>query len=84
MTAWDFERATAVRDQTAGLDEAARAVQDAAASAGVEVPTAVREAYEKAEQPEQYAALATGLPKAAAAVPPVALASGPPRVTSIP
>ena len=30
--------------------------------------------YEKAEQPEQYAALATGLPKAAAAVPPVALA----------
>ena len=74
MTAWDFERAGAVRDQIAGLDKAATRVQDAAASAGVAVPTAVREAYEKAEQPEQYAALATGLPKAAAAVPPVALA----------
>ena len=74
MTAWDFERAGAVREQIAGLDEAATRVQDAAASAGVAVPTAVREAYEKAEQPEQYAALASGLPKAAAAVPPVALA----------
>ena len=74
MTAWDFERAGAVRDQITGLDEAATRVQDAAASAGVAVPTAVREAYEKAEQPEQYAALASGLPKAAAAVPPVALA----------
>ena len=36
------------------------------------VPAAVREAYEEAEQDEQYTALATALPKAAAAVPPVA------------
>ena len=74
MTAWDFDRASSVRGKIEGLDEAARSVQDAAATAGVDVPAPVREAYEKAEQDEQYVALATALPKAAAAVPPVAQA----------
>ena len=74
MTAWDFERAASVRDKIDGLDEAASSVQDAAASAGVDVPASVRQAYEQAEHDEQYAALATALPKAAAAVPPVAAA----------
>lgn len=74
MTAWDFERAASVQDQIDGLPEDAKAVQDAAARVGVEVPAPVRESYERAEQDEQYAALATALPKAARAVPPVALA----------
>ena len=74
MTAWDFERAASVREKVDGLPEDAKAVQDAASRVGVEVPVPVRESYERAEQDEQYAALAVSLPKAAAAVPPVALA----------
>ena len=68
MTDWDFERADAVREKVAGLGAAATAVQTAAERAGIEVPDAVRAGYERAEQDEQYTALATTLPKAAAAV----------------
>jgi hypothetical protein len=68
MTDWDFERADAVRAKVAGLGAAATAVQVAADRAGIEVPDAARTSYEKAAQDEQYTALATSLPKAAAAV----------------
>ncbi|HET7821150.1 MAG TPA: hypothetical protein VFL10_06455 [Ornithinibacter sp.] len=68
MTDWDFERADAVRAKVAGLGAAATAVQTAAQRAGIEVPDAVRAGYERAEQDEQYTALATTLPKAAVAV----------------
>jgi hypothetical protein len=68
MTDWDFQRADAVRAKVAGLGAAATAVQTAAERAGIEVPGAVRAGYERAEQNEQYTALATTLPKAAAAV----------------
>lgn len=74
MTAWDFDRAGSVRDKIDTLPEGAKAVQDAASRAGVDVPASVRESYEAAEQDEQYAALGTALPRAAAAVPPVAAA----------
>ena len=68
MTDWDFERATAVREKVAGLGAAATAVQAAADRAGMEVPDVVRASYERAEQDEQYSALAASLPKAAKAV----------------
>lgn len=68
MTAWDFDRAASVRQQVSALGASASAVQAAAQRAGVEVPDAVRATYERAEQEEQYAALATALPKAATAV----------------
>ena len=68
MTAWDFDRADAVRTKVAGLGAAALAVQDAAKAAGVEVPASVRQSYEKAEHDEQYTALAASLPAAATAV----------------
>ncbi len=68
MTAWDFDGAASVREQVAGLGAAAASVQDAAQRAGIEVPTEVRESYERAEQTEQYEALSTSLPAAATAV----------------
>ena len=68
MTDWDFERAAAVREKVAGLGAAATAVQAAADRAGIEVPDVVRASYERAEQDEQYSALAASLPKAATAV----------------
>jgi hypothetical protein len=68
MTAWDFERAASVREKVTGLGAAATAVQAAAERAGIEVPDGVRASYERAEQDEQYTALAASLPKAAAAV----------------
>jgi hypothetical protein len=68
MTVWDFDRAAAVREKVAGLGAAATAVQDAAQQAGIAVPAPVREAYEKANSESEYSALATSLPKAAAAV----------------
>lgn len=74
MTAWDFDRAASVREKIAALPEGAKAVQDAASRAGVDVPASVRTSYEEAEQDEQYAALRTALPRAAAAVPTVAAA----------
>ena len=68
MTAWDFERAAAVRDRVAGLGSAATRFQAAAQRAGLEVPGALRSSYEQAEHDEQYAALGTSLPKAASTV----------------
>ncbi|MFQ6171031.1 hypothetical protein ACK8HX_05445 [Oryzobacter sp. R7] len=68
MTSWDFERAASVRAKIEALGARAVAVQDAAKRVGTEVPDVIRDAYEKAEQDEQYAALATSLPKAATAV----------------
>ena len=68
MTDWDFDRAAAVREKVAGLGAGASAVQAAADRAGVEVPDAARVSYERAEQDEQYAALAASLPQAAVAV----------------
>lgn len=68
MTDWDFERAASVRGRVADLGTLAVAVQDAAKRSGGEVPDVVRNSYEKAEQEEQYTALATSLPKAATAV----------------
>jgi hypothetical protein len=74
MTAWDFDRAEAVRAKIVRLGGAATRVQDAATAAGMPVPTVVRQSYEAAEQDEQYAALTTTLPKAATAVTAVARA----------
>ncbi len=68
MTAWDFERAAAVRDKVAGLGAGATRFQAAAERVGLEVPDALRSSYEQAEQDEQYAALGTSLPKAASTV----------------
>ena len=76
MTAWDFERASSVHEQVAGLGVAVLEVQDAAAQAEVPVPESVRESYENAEQGEQYAALATSLPRAAGAITAVGEALG--------
>ncbi len=68
MTAWDFERAASVREQVSALGAKAVAVQEAAERSGAEVPDVIRTSYEQAEQDEQYAALATSLPKAVTAV----------------
>ncbi|WP_377639450.1 hypothetical protein [Oryzobacter terrae] len=68
MTAWDFERAATVRGQVAALGARAVAVQQAAEATATEVPDVIRTSYEAADQPEQYAALAASLPKAATAV----------------
>ena len=68
MTDWDFPRAAQVRTKVAGLGADASAVQAAAQRAGIEVPDAVRASYESAASDEQYAALATTLPQAAAAI----------------
>jgi hypothetical protein len=68
MTRWDFARAATVLDEVAGLGAAATAVQEAAKQAGIDVPASVRAAYEKADSESDYSALATSLPKAAAAV----------------
>ena len=74
MTDWDFARAAQVREQVAGLGAGASAVQAAAQRAGIEVPDAVRASYERAATDEQYTALATTLPQAAAAITAVAAA----------
>ncbi|WP_211675501.1 hypothetical protein [Ornithinibacter aureus] len=68
MTRWDFDRAAAVTEQVAELGPAVEQVQDAAAQGDLPVPEAVRETYEKAEEDEQYAALASSLPEAARAI----------------
>ena len=68
MTAWDFDRAAAVRASVSGLGKDAAAVQAAAARAGLDVPDTVRESYEDAALDDQYAALARSLPTAARAV----------------
>ncbi|MFL6152807.1 MAG: hypothetical protein ACJ72B_10550 [Ornithinibacter sp.] len=68
MTEWDFARAAQVRTKVAGLGAGASAVQAAAQRAGIRVPDAVRASYERAASDVQYAALATTLPQAAAAI----------------
>ncbi len=68
MTAWDFERADHVLGEVQGLGASVRQVQDAAEATDQEVPVAVRSSYEEAAQDEEYAALATSLPKAAGAI----------------
>ncbi|MHA7133787.1 hypothetical protein [Oerskovia turbata] len=65
MTDWAFDDAAAAR--TALGDEAAAAagqVQQAALAAGLPDPAAVRDQYEGAQGAEEYAALATTLPRA--------------------
>ena len=52
-------------EQVVELGPAVTQVQDAAANGDLPVPEAVRETYEKAEDDEQYAALASSLPRAA-------------------
>lgn len=68
MTSWDFDRAASVRQAVQSLSAPARAVQDAARRAGLEVPDAVRDSYEKAALDDQYGALRRSLPAAAAAI----------------
>jgi hypothetical protein len=65
MTDWAFEDAEAARTAI-GPDAAAAAgqVQEAARAAGLPDPAAVREQYEGARSAEEYAALATALPRA--------------------
>ncbi|WP_264031220.1 hypothetical protein [Cellulosimicrobium sp. SH8] len=65
MTDWAFEDAEAAR-AAIGADAAAAAghVQEAARAAGLPDPAAVREQYEDAGSAEEYAALATTLPRA--------------------
>ena len=74
MTAWDFERAAAVRDQIAGLDEAARPCRMPPRPPVSRCRPPCARRTRRRSSDEQYTALATALPKAAAAVPPVALA----------
>lgn len=64
MTDWAFEDAEVARTAL-GADTAASAgqVQDAARAAGLPDPVAVRDLYEGAESAEEYAALATMLPR---------------------
>ena len=66
MTGWEFAAAATVRDAL-GADVAADAgdVQRAAEAAGMPAPAAVRALYEDAASDEEYAALATVLPRAA-------------------
>ena len=68
MTRWDFDRAEQVLPEVASLGEPVRATQRAAAEAGLEVPAVVRAAYEGADAQEEYAALATSLPRAAGVI----------------
>ena len=68
MTDWDFERAARCARRWPASVPPPPPCRTAAKRAGVEVPDAVRASYESAEQDEQYTALATALPKAAAAV----------------
>ena len=65
MTDWAFEDAEVARTAL-GTDTVASAgqVQQAARAAGLPDPAAVRDRYEGAESAEEYAALATVLPRA--------------------
>jgi hypothetical protein len=65
MTDWAFDDAEAAR-AAIGPDTAASAgqVQQAAREAGLPDPAAIRDQYEGAENAEEYAALATTLPRA--------------------
>ncbi len=68
MTRWDFDRAEQVLPEIAALGEPVRKTQAAAADAGLAVPAVVRAAYERADADEEYAALATSLPRAAGVI----------------
>ncbi len=69
MTDWAFEDAEAAR-AAIGADASTSAgqVQRAARAAGLPDPAALRDQYEGADDAEEYAALATVLPRAAEAV----------------
>lgn len=64
MSRWRFESAATIVDQLGDAPSDAASVQDAAARAGLSVPAPVREAYEDAGHEDDYAALATLLPRA--------------------
>ena len=68
MTAWDFARADHVLAEVQELGSSVRQVQAAAEASDQEVPAVVRSSYEEAAQDEEYAALATTLPRAAGAI----------------
>ncbi|PKW27914.1 hypothetical protein [Phycicoccus duodecadis] len=74
LSSWDFDRSRAVRGEIAPLGAGAAAVQDAAQRTGLPVPAAVRQAYERASVDDDYRALGTSLPAAAAAITAVARA----------
>ncbi|MGB7817384.1 MAG: hypothetical protein WBL35_01440, partial [Ornithinibacter sp.] len=64
MTVWDFARADHVIAEVQELGSSARRVQAAAEASDQQVPAVVRSSYEEAAQDEEYAALATTLPRA--------------------
>ncbi|MBM6403568.1 hypothetical protein JQN72_04830 [Phycicoccus sp. CSK15P-2] len=68
MSSWDFDRARSVREAVTDLGDDATAVQAAAETAGLEVPEAVRTAYENAALEDDYTALESSLPAAARSV----------------
>ncbi len=76
MTEWEFDAAASVVESSLGAAPAdAVTVQRAAEAAGLPVPGPVREAYESADTEDEYAALATLLPRAADTVGAVRAAS---------
>ncbi|SEE94772.1 hypothetical protein [Ruania alba] len=68
MTDWDFDAAEGTFPLLEPAAEDAAAVQRAAADTGLDVPEAVRSAYEEAESEEDYAALEATLPQAATVI----------------
>lgn len=68
LSSWDFDRAGSVRAAVAPLGASVRAVQAAAARTGLDVPTTVRTAYERASVDDDYTALRTSLPATARAM----------------
>ena len=64
MSRWRFDAAATVVEQLGDAPADAAAVQQAAASAGLPVPEPVRAAYEAAGDEDDYAELATLLPRA--------------------
>ncbi|MFC7403859.1 hypothetical protein [Georgenia alba] len=65
MTAWRFDDATSALSELGSAPAAAASVQEAAARAEVPVPEAVRDIYEDAEEPGEYAAAEATLARAA-------------------
>ncbi|WP_407320292.1 hypothetical protein UQW22_07515 [Isoptericola halotolerans] len=68
MTDWKFDDAATAVAALEPVAPDAVAVQDAAETTGLDVPVAVSGAYEDAESTEDYEALATLLPQAAATI----------------
>ncbi|MEZ5091291.1 hypothetical protein [Nocardioides sp.] len=68
MTAWEFDTATQVVDDVAGLGPAAVAVQEAAQRHDMDVPEKVTALYQSADDQAAYDELADLLPRAATAV----------------